>query len=393
MLIMTWILAVCTGKKVGAYLSDISGAFDRVFKPYLLAKLHGFGVGSRFLNFLDAYLSPRKGQVVVQGTYSDTFEIANSVFQGTVLGPPLWNSFFSDVSMPAKSTGGKEQMFADDLNVFQMFDKSESLENCQAELTRCRNKVHAWGRVNRVSFDASKEHTIILHPTQSHGQAFKLLGCMMDVNLRLYSAVDQVLSKIRPKVTAILRTRGYYDIPNLILQFKIHIWSLIEGNMGGYFHAAPSLLKKIDDVQSKFIQELGLSCEEAFLCHNFPPPCLRRNIGILGLLHKRVLGKCHPSFEVLLPWQPPHVSERVIRSHSKQLYGHHMEITHHQAIFNRSIFTMVDIYNSLAQHVVDISSVSAFQNYLMQIARTRCEHGDPEWSLSFSRSTEYNLEE
>ena len=90
MLIMTWILAVCTGKKVGAYLSDISGAFDRVFKPYLLAKLHGFGVGSRFLNFLDAYLSPRKGQVVVQGTYSDTFEIANSVFQGTVLGPPLW---------------------------------------------------------------------------------------------------------------------------------------------------------------------------------------------------------------------------------------------------------------------------------------------------------------
>ena len=70
-----------------------------------------------------------------------------------------------------------------------------------------------------------------------------------------------------------------------------------------------------------------------------------------------------------------------------------MEITHHQAIFNRSIFTMVDIYNSLAQHVVDISSVSAFQSYLMQIARTRCEHGDPEWSLSFSRSTEYNLED
>ena len=70
MLIMSWILAICTGKKVGAYLSDISGAFDRISKPYMLAKLHACGVGATFLNFLDAYLSPRKGQVIVQGSCS-----------------------------------------------------------------------------------------------------------------------------------------------------------------------------------------------------------------------------------------------------------------------------------------------------------------------------------
>ena len=92
-----------------------------MFKPYLLAKLQNFGVGTAFLNFLDAYLSPREGRVVVQGSCSDPFEIANSVFQGTVLGPPLWNTFFSDVSAAARHTGGKEQMFADDLNVFREF--------------------------------------------------------------------------------------------------------------------------------------------------------------------------------------------------------------------------------------------------------------------------------
>ena len=104
----SWILAVCTGKKVGAFLSDISGAFDRVFKPYILAKLHACGVGTFFLNFLDAYLTPRKGQVVVQGSYSDCFEIANSVFQGTVLGPPLWNTFFADVGTTASSNGVRQ---------------------------------------------------------------------------------------------------------------------------------------------------------------------------------------------------------------------------------------------------------------------------------------------
>ena len=37
MLVMSWILAVRKGKKIGAYLRDISGAFDRVCKDYLIA--------------------------------------------------------------------------------------------------------------------------------------------------------------------------------------------------------------------------------------------------------------------------------------------------------------------------------------------------------------------
>ena len=44
-IVMLWILAFCKGKKVAAYLGDISGAFDRVFTEYNLAKLHAAGVG------------------------------------------------------------------------------------------------------------------------------------------------------------------------------------------------------------------------------------------------------------------------------------------------------------------------------------------------------------
>ena len=31
----SWVLAICGNKKVGVYLSDISGAFDRVYKQFL----------------------------------------------------------------------------------------------------------------------------------------------------------------------------------------------------------------------------------------------------------------------------------------------------------------------------------------------------------------------
>ena len=88
-LVLSWILAICTGYKIAGYLGDITGAFDRVFKDYLLAKLQAAGIGSTYLNFLDSYLQPRIAQVVVEGVASEEFTIENQVFQGTILGPPL----------------------------------------------------------------------------------------------------------------------------------------------------------------------------------------------------------------------------------------------------------------------------------------------------------------
>ena len=105
---------------------------------------------------LSSYLAPRRGQVIVQPARSELFEIANSVYQGTVLGPCLWNVFFADVSVSAKSAGGKEAMFADDLNVFQEFDPLVPLPTVVSTLEVCRKRVHAWGRTNRVTFDPGK---------------------------------------------------------------------------------------------------------------------------------------------------------------------------------------------------------------------------------------------
>ena len=86
--VMFWILAICTGNKIAAYLSDIYGAFDRVYKNYLLVKLRASGIGARYLNFLDAYLKSRKLVLVVEVSPSHGIEIINTVFQDTILGPP-----------------------------------------------------------------------------------------------------------------------------------------------------------------------------------------------------------------------------------------------------------------------------------------------------------------
>ena len=98
-----------------------------------------------------------------------------------------------------------------------------------------------------------------------------------------------------------------------------------------------------------------------------------------------MLGKCHPSYERLLPWWSDRFPEPRELGHTKQLYGHWVEVTSHRVIFNRSIFGMIDVYNNLPQQVIDATSVSDFQHQLMHVARTRCQLGDAEWASSFSR--------
>ena len=112
--------------------------------------------------------------------------------------------FSADVAVPASSTGGREAEFADDLNVFKEFHQNTLLAQVQTDLEKCKVRTHKWGRMNRVTFDALKEHIVILHPSKGHGDPFKMLGLLMDTDLRMHSAIDQLLGKVRPKITAIV---------------------------------------------------------------------------------------------------------------------------------------------------------------------------------------------
>ena len=87
------------------------------------------------------------------------------------------------MSVPVNVTGGKAAKFADDLNVCKLFDKLMPVEEDMSDLAECRTRVHAWDRANRVAFDPAKEHLVVLHPSESHGEPFKLLGLMIDLDL------------------------------------------------------------------------------------------------------------------------------------------------------------------------------------------------------------------
>ena len=261
-------------------------------------------------------------------------------------------------------------MFADDLNVFKQFDLDTTNSDIVDDMSLCKTSVHKWGVRNRVAFDAGKEHIIIIHPQDGQGDNFKLLGCLIDVALTMNAEIDYLVSRAKPKIHALLRTRGIYSVKDMILQYKTHIWGITEHPNGCIVHATDTVLKRLDHLQTSFLSKLEIDESHAFLEYNFAPSALRRDIAVLGLLHKRVLVLAHPSFEELLPFLP---ADRRTH-HDKMLDSRLSDCTKRYPLWSRSIFGKVSVYNLLPNYVVHLPSVSEFQNVLTIIVKQRCHN-------------------
>ena len=99
----------------------MSGAFDRVPRVRLQEKIALTGVRTDLAGFLAAWLSDRESQVVLGGAASAATVLADSAFQGTVVGPPLWNAFFGDSRRALIRKDFNETVIADDLNAWRAF--------------------------------------------------------------------------------------------------------------------------------------------------------------------------------------------------------------------------------------------------------------------------------
>ena len=141
---------------------------------------------------------------------------------------------------------------------------------------------------------------------------------------------------------------------------------------------------RLDKLQDGFLRELGISPEEAFIEFNFAPVSLRRDIGILGMLHKRVVGQAHPIFQRLFPFHRDVFGELPPNKHSRALYYHYMEVCKQINLYHRSIFAMVGVYNIFSQNLVDCSTVREFQSCLTAEVKDLCQQGSPQWRDYFS---------
>ena len=112
--------------------------------PTSLNKLDQLGVPSSFLDFLNSYLESREGYVTVEGAFSECMFMANMVYQGIVLGHPLWNAFFADVATEVPDGNQHAQVFADDLKVDASCPLHMSNDLFRPSLQEAQSRMHTW---------------------------------------------------------------------------------------------------------------------------------------------------------------------------------------------------------------------------------------------------------
>ena len=198
----------------------------------MLGMLRQIELSDIFIDILNSYLLPREGIVAVEGALSEAMLLCDMVFQGTVLGPALWNTFFSDVATEIPLGTQEVNLYADDLNgvCIRHVDHSEYI--LMDELQGMQERAHAWGMKNRVSFDPGKENFVLLHSLVYTGDSCKLLGTLVDPSLSMRPCIESILSKARPKIRNLLRLKDMYSIIEMLNLYKTHIWSFTEYHSG-----------------------------------------------------------------------------------------------------------------------------------------------------------------
>ena len=130
--------------------------------------------------------------------------------------------------------------------------------------------------------------------------------------------------------------------------------------------------------QRRFLRECGLSDEEALLHFNLAPLETRRDIAMLGLIHRSVLGGGPRHYANMFLPSPPSASQK----HDKQLLTHRSP--RNLQILSRSALGLVDVYNLLPAQVVCQKSVASMQHELQALLKFRVRNGDSYWLHTFS---------
>ena len=77
----------------------------------------------------------------MEGQRSDKMLLRNTVFQGTVLGPTLWNLFCEDAWRATHEAGFVAIVYADDLNGFRQFEHNASVDSVTSEAKKCQTEL------------------------------------------------------------------------------------------------------------------------------------------------------------------------------------------------------------------------------------------------------------
>ena len=309
--------------------------------------------------------------------------LQDMIYQGTVWGPWLWNIFYEDARLALQFASFLAVVFADDLNALRPFPLNAPNKVVIRTAEECQQELHKWGRANQVQFDPGKESLHVISHHCPAGSNFKILGVSFDCRLTMQDAISGLTSEMRWRVRSVLRTQRYHTTASTIQLYKSKVLSYCEYRTAAIYHACTSLLQIVDRVQERFLEEIGIDDVTAFCDFNLAPLALRRDIAMLGLVHRTVLCQGPSHFQQWF-YVEHNGNRRSSRRRGQASRLHEYRDGTQLNIVKRSALGLCSIYNLLPESIVEDKSVKGFQRSLQDLARECARQGFPDWQYLYS---------
>ena len=91
-----WKRTVNSGKVFGAWLTDLSIAFDCILRELIIANLDGYGFTLPSLKLISHYFTNSKQRIKINQSFSSWEDIIFGVPQESILSPILFNTFIAE---------------------------------------------------------------------------------------------------------------------------------------------------------------------------------------------------------------------------------------------------------------------------------------------------------
>ena len=202
----------------------------------LLNKLKNYGIRYSALLWVKIYLHNRRQFVFHNSKVSEQKIIVNSVPQGSILGPLLFNLYINDLKNAVNNL--KLVLYADDSCFYYSKDNLDTLiDVINTELVG----VNDWLLSNRLTLNLTKSHFLIfsrrrflqnnIAPIRINNQTInklnqtEFLGFILQDNLKWDSHISRLVNKINKFNSILFLTRQHFDIRTLTLLYNSLIYS------------------------------------------------------------------------------------------------------------------------------------------------------------------------
>ena len=261
-------------------LLDFSSAFDTIYHPILVYRLHtDFGCTDAVLQWFSSYLTDRTHYVSLSNHCSAFAPVHSGVPQGSVLCPMLFNMHIKPLSVIIDSHSIIHHSFTDDLRLQMSAPQDKISELCHSMQT-CISDAKAWATANMLKLNVNKIELMLAtskRPKHLHSlptsitignahvpfkQSVKNLGFTIDCQLTIDAHVSNIARTCYLELRRLASIRWFLTstaTATLVSAFALSRIDYCSSLLFGSTHDMTSHLQRIQNYAARMILRLPKS--------------------------------------------------------------------------------------------------------------------------------------